>query len=399
MDERLARRIGVRIRTHREANRQKQVVVAELAGITADYLYQVERGKKLPTVAVLAELAKVLRTSVGALVDQQPETRECPRRSEPSDRMFRSLTETLATTDQLPVKELRERIGSAWRIWQTSPQRYSAIAPLLPAVVSMTRAAEGAAGSADRREIARCATSLYALLRTVMKRFGRLDLALLAADRGVRAAETADDRRWLAMARWNLAHVLLADKQAEHASDVARTAAAELRTLVNECDRDAAALHGSLILLDTVAHVRRGDVWTAREHLREAASLAERTGECNAGWTAFGPTNVAMHAVSIEAEAGEFTEALRLAERVEFGCSASIERRAAFLIDHARVYLHRRDHAAALCALREAHRAVPEDVARRPVAQAALRMVVRRGSRSVARDAARLAAVAGVPLA
>ncbi|MEV5541049.1 helix-turn-helix transcriptional regulator [Saccharopolyspora shandongensis] len=38
-----------------------------LAGITTDYLYQIERGKKLPTVPVLLVLARVLGVSAGGL--------------------------------------------------------------------------------------------------------------------------------------------------------------------------------------------------------------------------------------------------------------------------------------------------------------------------------------------
>ncbi len=57
MDEQLARAIGERVRVRRTAGRRKKTVVAGLAGITADYLYQIERGTKLPTVAVLTKLA------------------------------------------------------------------------------------------------------------------------------------------------------------------------------------------------------------------------------------------------------------------------------------------------------------------------------------------------------
>lgn len=64
MDEQLARAIGERVRARRTAGRRKKTVVAGLAGITADYLYQIERGMKLPTVAVLTKLAGVLGVSV-----------------------------------------------------------------------------------------------------------------------------------------------------------------------------------------------------------------------------------------------------------------------------------------------------------------------------------------------
>src|SRR5256885_10459968 len=37
-----------------------------------------------------------------------------------------------------------------------------------------------------------------------------------------------------------------------------------------------------------------------RSRVRKVVPLAERTGERNVYWTAFGPTNVAMYAVSVE---------------------------------------------------------------------------------------------------
>lgn len=56
-DDHLAQMIGERVRFYRTASRRTKAVVAGLAGITPDYLYQIERGQKVPTVALLAQLA------------------------------------------------------------------------------------------------------------------------------------------------------------------------------------------------------------------------------------------------------------------------------------------------------------------------------------------------------
>lgn len=154
---------------------------------------------------------------------------------------------------------------------------------------------------AERRQVQCCAVDLYGLLRTVTKRVGRLDLSLLVADR---AAQAADDPHRLVAARWNLAHVLLANHQAEGAEAIAMQAAETLAPFVQAGDLGATALCGALTLLSALASVRQGQVWTARERVRAAVPLAERTGEHNVHWTAFGPTNVAMYAVSVEVEAG-----------------------------------------------------------------------------------------------
>ncbi|HEX8934035.1 MAG TPA: XRE family transcriptional regulator, partial [Pseudonocardiaceae bacterium] len=112
----------------------------------------------------------------------------------------------------------------------------------------------------------------------------------------------------------------------------AMRAAEVLRPLMAEDETETVAVYGALLLIGAVAAARQGDAWTARSRLREVAPLAERTGECNTLWTAFGPTNVAMYAVTVEIEAGEVVEGLRLAEQIDQRYSPSIERRVAFLV-------------------------------------------------------------------
>jgi transcriptional regulator with XRE-family HTH domain len=403
MDEQLAGMIGARLRAARVASHRTQVVVAGLAGITADYLHQIEHGKKLPTIPVLTQLAQVLNVPLSGLVEQPAaDGSDRLRMTDMGAALYRALTQRVTPCEPPSVPELHDRVLSAWRIWQTSPHRYTKLGSQLPALITDTELGEAWYRSEserpERRAMQCCAADLYGLLRTVAKRVGRGDLALLVADRAIRAAEVADDPHRLAAARWNLAHVLLAERQAEGAEDVAMGGAAALAPLVRADDVEATALYGALTLLGAVASVRQGEVWTARERVRDAAPLAERTGERNASWTAFGPTNVAMYAVSVEVEAGEAAEALRLAERVDHDRSPSIERRVAFLLEEAKAYAQRREFASALVVLQTARREAPEDVAYRPAAHRLLRTVIEHGRRGVATEAARLAERVGLPI-
>jgi hypothetical protein len=260
------------------------------------------------------------------------------------------------------------------------------------------RRCRASGADAEDQAIQRCAVDLYGLVRTVTKRVGRVDLSLLVADRAMRAAEDADDPRRLAAARWNLAHVLLAEHQAEGGEAVAMQAAGDLAPLVQAGDLDATALTGALILLGAVASVRQGQVWTARERVRAAVPLATRTGERNVFWTAFGPVNIAMYAVSIEVEAGETAEALRLAERIDHDHSPSIERRVAFLLGQAKGHVQRQDYGSALVLLQTASNEAPEDVTHRPTAHQLVNTVIHRARRGVATEAARLATRAGLAI-
>jgi hypothetical protein len=163
-------------------------------------------------------------------------------------------------------------------------------------------------------------------------------------------------------------------------------------------DVRVAALYGSLLLLEAISTVRNGNAWKARDRVHQAAPLAAQTGETNAYWTAFGPTNVAMYAVSIEVESGEAVEGLRLARHIEHDRSPSIERRVAFLIDQAKGHGQRRDFASALALLNTAEREAPEDMRYRPAAHTALRHVVHRARGHVAAEASHLALRVGLPV-
>lgn len=402
MDGQLARAIGGRVRFHRTAGRRKQTVVAGLAGITADYLYQIERGIKLPTVAVLARLAEVLGVSVAELIGQEPAAALRSSKTAAGEALYRALTSPLPITSEPPsVTEVHERVAQAWRCWQTSPQRYSQLTGQLPQLIvgmESTVQAHQVEGSISFRHAKGCAADLYSLVRSVTKRLGRFDLSLLAADRALHAAEASDDALRLGVARWNLAHVLLANGLSEDAEMVAMRAADALRPRMAEDGAETAAIYGALLLLGATAVARQGNTWTAHSRLREAAPLADRTGECNTLWTSFGPTNVAMYAVTVEIEAGDVMEALRLAEQIDYRHSPSIERRVAFLVDQAKGYEQRHDYAAALLLLHTAEREAPEDMQHRPDVHAILRTVVKCGRRTVAAEATQLATRVGLSL-
>src|SRR5947199_7501696 len=126
MDEQLARVIGARVRAARVAGHRTQVVVAGLAGITADYLHQIEHGKKLPTIPVLTQLAHVLNLPLSRLVEQPPPgCSDRPCMTDTGAALYRALTQPDTPYEPPSVPDLHERVRSAWRVWQTSPNRYT----------------------------------------------------------------------------------------------------------------------------------------------------------------------------------------------------------------------------------------------------------------------------------
>jgi transcriptional regulator with XRE-family HTH domain len=395
--------IGERIRFYREAQRRKQAVVAGLAGITDDYLSQIERGLKTPTITLLHRIARVLGVPTSALLGEPPsESDDAGSPAIPA--IHRALLgyglprDGAGTPD---LADLRRRVDAAWMSWQSPPTRYTTTGPLLPDLVvdveEATRLFGGAAEIEERREAFRLAADLYFLMRTFCKRVGRLDLSLLVADRAARVAEAADDPLRMAAAKWNLGHVLLANNQPEGAEDITVRAAEQWEPGLVDSDPEFLSIYGALHLVAAMAAVRNGDVWGARDRLREKARpAAERAGEGNVCWTVFGPTNVGLHEVSLEIEAGEAAEALRLADRVDPSRSPSIERRATFLLELARCYDQRREDPAVLLHLLSAEREAPEDMRYNLLARDLVRGLVKRARPSYAADARGLAARIGL---
>lgn len=359
-------RVGERIRFYRQGKQKTQVVVAGLAGITEDYLSQIERGLKTPTISLLQKFSRILGVRTSELLGES--TTEHDDVMHPiGSALQRSL---MAYGDArgrvVDVPELRARVDDAWKIWQCSANRYteaSAVVAELTADVQETERALRFGDPAQRREAAKVAADMYFFLRTFTKRIGRTDLSLLAADRGVMAAEAADDPVRIAAAKWNLGHILLAQDEADAAEGVALTAMEDLQRAAGEDNSDAIAMRGALALVGVVAAVRKGDGWAARDRLREDAWPAARhVGDGNVMWTVFGPTNVGLHAVSVEMETGESAQGLRYADDIDASHMASLERQTTFALEVARCYEQRRDDPGVLIHLMNAETTGPEDM-------------------------------------
>jgi len=326
--------IGRRIKHYRRANGNRSVaVVAGLCGITERYLRLIEAGEKTPSAEVLARLAAELGVPVAALLTEDPiEEPAAPHTAAPDVARALMGHGPARNTGPAHPAQLRERVEQAWQIWQASKDRFTEAAQILPSLIAdvehAVRAHRHGSDPAARREVLRVAADLYGLLRSYCRRTGRLDLSLMVADRAMRAAEDADDPVRIAAASWNLGHVLLSHSEpsaVEEAKEVALLAVEQLRRA--PATAESRAVEGALELVAVVSDARSRNWWEARRRLEQrAAPLAQRAGEGNAHWTVFGPTNVALHAMSIEMLAGEATSGLRVADQVDTSRLPSRER-------------------------------------------------------------------------
>jgi transcriptional regulator with XRE-family HTH domain len=363
-------------RYYRRRDGRTIAAIAGLCGITDRYLEMIEAGSKVPSTDVLARLAAELGVPVAALFTEAPaDEPAAPVSITPAIARALMGCAPPASAAGVGAAQLRERVESAWRTWQSSKDRFTEIADVLPALITdvehAVRAHRGGDDSTSRREVLRVAADLYGLLRSYCRRTGRLDLSLMVADRAIRAAEDADDPVRIAVGTWNLGHVLLSHTDpgaVEEAKDIALHAADQLRRTA-PASQDAAAVEGALELVAVVSDARRRRWADARRRLAERATpLAQRVGEGNVAWTVFGPTNVALHAISIEMLAGDAAEGLRLADQVDVRQLPSRERRFTHQLELASCHALRRDDAAVLVHLLDLEDLAPEDLVRSPLA-------------------------------
>jgi hypothetical protein len=202
----------------------------------------------------------------------------------------------------------------------------------------------------------------------------------------MRYAEEAEDPLLVAAATWNLGQAMLSDDMPGAALDVAMKGSEALEPLLPDGDAEQFSLYGGLQLMATLAAMRTGDSWRARELLRgPAKQAAERVGDGhNYHGMVFGPTNVGIHMVAVEQECGEISDALRMADDVDITLTPSLERKTSLLYHLAQCYECRSNDAAVFVHLKMAERLCPEDFQHRQDVRSMVRTLVKRAKPSYA---------------
>jgi hypothetical protein len=122
-----------------------------------------------------------------------------------------------------------------------------------------------------------------------------------------------------------------------------------------------------------VTAARDNDRAAANSYLDTARGIADRIGmDRNDYGTDFGPTNVAIHAVSIAVDLGDAGQAIELGHHVD-ATQLSAERQSRFLLDLAQAHAMRRQAGEALRALIDAERIAPEQTRTHPLVRAVAR--------------------------
>jgi tetratricopeptide (TPR) repeat protein len=205
-----------------------------------------------------------------------------------------------------------------------------------------------------------------------------LDLRREAATLAQRAAEEREDPIALGIAAWGAVIEMLATGAFGLAQEELDLVSVPTNSPESMQLAGMLALSQSLV---AAADKRLGDVDAPLEY---AAELAQRTGQGNAYWMGFGPTNVGLWRMAAALEAREYNRAATIAESLNPDEHPSRERQATYWMDYGRALARlkgRQDEA--VMAFRAAEELFPMRVLRNPFARdviAGLLPHTRRGS-------------------
>lgn len=220
------------------------------------------------------------------------------------------------------------------------------------------------------------------------------DLAWQAAMLAQEAAERLDEPLFTAVSGFGTAFGLLAAGGFDMAEETLREASPGTDT------PEQTQLAGMLTLTSSLVSAAQRDNTERLAALDHAADLAGHTGEGNALWFGFGPSNVGVWRMSVALEAGEHAEAARIAGTVDPDALPSPTRRSAYYRKYGRALARmpkRRDDAVMM--LRKAELIAPARIHRHPFMRSILAELVAKAKRdAVGRELRGMAYRAGLPV-
>ncbi|MEV0352598.1 helix-turn-helix transcriptional regulator [Nonomuraea sp. NPDC050680] len=356
--------IGERIARARRRRGLSQAVLSGLVGRSESWLSQVERGQRsVDNHTVINALAEILGLPLDELTakksaamtryDAAPGIR---RAMMGYDGLSSSIDSRLAEGSAESLVWLQHEIRRVNALYQAT--RYDEVGRRLPRLIVATELGSRHAPAGARRAYQTLRSLTYHCATTTLRRVSEPELAWVAADRSLAAAEEADRPLLVAVSAYRLGYVLIRLHETERALRLVLGAADSLR----RSPRSLPVL-GALYLVAVTAAAAAYDRAGVQDFLAQARQAAETIGEDrNDFWTAFGMTNVAIHEVSAAVEFGDARRAISTGESLNLSALATglVGRRAQVHLDLARAYAVQRKDAASVNMLLQAERLSPE---------------------------------------
>jgi transcriptional regulator with XRE-family HTH domain len=396
---------GQRIARARRRRGLSQAVLAGLVGRSESWLSQVERGKRgIDSHSVLVRLAEVLRVDIAELTGSADRD-ETGRRAHLAAPLIEQAMMGYGAPGPVdgsgePEREvsldfLRAQARSTYKAYQAT--RYDAAGRILPGLIRGVETAVRTAGLSSPDAWA-VRARVYDTTAALLSRVGEPFLAWAAADRAMFAAEQSGDPLLAAASAWRMSYMITGRKHPQEALDLAMAAAAALGHTMRAPSPERLSVYGALHLAAATAAAASFDQATTQSLLATARGIADRTGEANHMGTAFGPVNVAIHAISASLELGDPRTATQTGEALDLAAMPTglVGRRTQVNLHLARAYTMTRKDAAAVNVLLAAERLSPQLVRYDPATREVLTELLRREHRPSTPELRPLARRAGV---
>ncbi len=335
---------GQRLRAHREHVGMTRAVLGGLVGRSDEWVKAVEGGRlQMPRLPLLVRLAEVLGVDLGELTGDQSmqinnrvSGADHPAASQIRDVVYRYPLLRPAGAPP-PVDALRIRLADAWTVWHGSRTRRTDVGAVAPQLLADCRHAALAYDGAERRAAHAALADAYTLAQHVLVNAAEPELLWLLVERGMAAAQIADDPLTLAGASWTVGMMLRVGGRADEALALATDAAGILEPYLPDAPEDWRGMWGALQLhaaLTSARAGRDGEAWASWDRSAEAARSL-RSGYAHS-WTKFSRPNIDLTAVSLTVDLWKNREALRRAEQIDPSTIPSRERRGRLYVEMAR---------------------------------------------------------------
>jgi len=374
--------IGDRIRQLRQERTptMTQRELAERAGVSVDTISKLEQGvKQTALIGTLHKIAGALDVDVSLLLAR-------PARidaGEPDDGggivpIRDALTAHVVEGEPGDLDDLRESAGFAWRAyWQS---RYGALGGLLPELIVQARIAADPVILSD----------VYGVTASMLVALGHPDLAYLAMERALRAAEDSGDQlRRAAVAGW-LSWLLMhqTGRGAEEAQRLAIREADAIEPKMRDATPQHAAVWGGLFVSAAVAASRAEKIDEADELMQLARVAAVRIGDDPAAvrmdyHRPFGMPIVLQPSVDIAASTDRPELALDLARTMPADAAMPTATRARFLADVAYAQMALGRDTEAVGTLLKIEREAPTFLRYQPYPRSIVRELLERERRAI----------------
>ncbi|MDQ1005674.1 transcriptional regulator with XRE-family HTH domain [Streptomyces sp. V4I23] len=357
--------------------------LAELIGRSTEWLRQVERqDRPVDRLSVLLRLAEVLHvrdiTGFLGLPDAVSRT------TSPHQAVESTFLSTLlghwaggedprsgAESDWIPLE-------GRWEEWYGSTKRFSLALAALPLLLTNTRVIDRRAWPQGAHEFA----ETHRFAATVMMRMGDFQLALLAIERGLAAAQVSRKEATLHACRLAYGAAVLDSGLPREAGRIFEGIADSISDTGSKSEAALLAWKGAAYLGGAVAASHDCDAGTMH-------SLLARARECAGGACSpnlFGPAEVDLEEIRIHLMQSKYKSALKLADHVDFTPEMSRDWRAQFFLMMTQAHLKLGDVVAASFSLLQVEEVSSEEITFNPQARELAKELMCRDSSTVRRN-------------